>query len=433
MDQTHATYEELRRLLPRLEELEELRLSLIGAAEPDPTRAWDRASAFSTFDKRVVRWDRMEGILAEAEASAHEHVASVFAGVRALLDGARAGRDAEGARELVALGEHFEQIGRFEEARRCMDAALALSLPLADKEPQVLALRRIGRVALAQGDLTEALAYYQRSAEVAADAGAARGEVIARTGAGNVRSTQGWWSEAERWYRAALERLDAADEELSLERAQLCNNLGLIATQRGDLPAARAWLEEAEGLWTTLSSPDDLAICYHNQARLLEREGAAGEGNRLRERALALATYANVRAGIAIDLAESCVREGDVNAAERWGRAAEQHAIAARSPYLLGRIYQGLGNIARERGEDDGFVFYEKALEIARERSLSFLEAETSIDYALLRGRNHEHDEARAYLQRALEILDELGAVHERARAERALRELAAPREVVVE
>src|SRR3712207_8412304 len=49
-----------------------------------------------------------------------------------------------------------------------------------------LALRRIARVAVTVGDFEEAAAYYERSTEVARDAGDVDAEVIGRTGIGNV-------------------------------------------------------------------------------------------------------------------------------------------------------------------------------------------------------------------------------------------------------
>lgn len=421
MERTHATYEELSRLLPQLEELESLRMSIVGAAEPDPTREWDRSSAFSTIDKRVIAWGDLEGILGEAEVAAHAHVSSIFARLGPLVAAVREGRAADAAGQLVAMGEHYEGIGRFDRARLCFDAALTVSLPLPDKAPQILALRRIARATFAQGDPVEAVAYYERSALLAGDARDAAGEVIARTGIGNVLSVQGWFAEAEQSYRTALARLEGSGLDLALERAHLYNNLGLVATQQGKLDEAGRWLTEAETLWSGMDAPNDLAICYHNVARLREREGDVEAGHRRRVEALRIATLPHVLAGIAIDLAEACLPVDRLEEAARWGRAAEQHAIAARSPYLLGRIYQVLGNIARAHGAADGFVFYEKALEIARERSLPFLEAETLVDYAILRGRGGEAEEARAFLQRSIELLDRLGGVHERNRAEQAL------------
>ncbi|HEX8394600.1 MAG TPA: tetratricopeptide repeat protein, partial [Longimicrobium sp.] len=141
-------------------------------------------------------------------------------------------------------------------------------------------------------------------------------------------------------------------------------------------------------------------------------------------RARALPVPAALLSGVASDLAELCIRDGHVSQAEEWGRVAEEHAIASGSVYILGRMYQGRGNIARARGDDDGFTFFEKALEIARDKGYPVLEAETLADYAELRRQSGGTEEAVAYLERAGELFAELGAMQDVARMERALREL---------
>ena len=97
-------------------------------------------------------------------------------------------------------------------------------------------------------------------------------------------------------------------------------------------------------------------------------------------------------------------------------RVAEEHAIASRSPYTLGYMYRNLGNLARARGDEDGFTFFEKALQIAREKGYPSLEAETLVDYAELRRNAGGGEEAEAYLERARELFIQLGAPQNRAK-----------------
>jgi tetratricopeptide (TPR) repeat protein len=421
------TLESLFRLLPPQEELEELRHCLTGAAIPDPAKEWSKSRAYATIDKRVLELEALNGALAQAERAHQEYVTRLFTSLRGVLDAAVQEQEAEAAFRLVGLGELQESRGQHRRARKVYETALAASLPLADKAPQILALRRVARSHLALGELNEALTFYQRSAQLARDAGDLRGEVIARTGEGNVRSVQGWWAESEQCYRPALEAVEgsAAPEELALEHAQLCNNLGLVSIRLDRRDEAEAWLGRALELWRQLDADDDLGICYHNLAMLREQQGRWEEAQRIREQALELDLAPGPRAVIAIDLAQGWVRLEQLSEAERWGRVAEQQAIAARSPYHLGHMYRGLGNIARARGDADGLTFFEKALEVARDCSLPYLEGETLIDYAGLRAQSGEAEEAEAYLQRAIQIFDRLEAVYERERARIALEELA--------
>jgi tetratricopeptide (TPR) repeat protein len=431
MERLQITLEELYRLLPDVEELEELRLSIVGAAIPDPAKEWEKSSTYTTIDKRVISRERLEEAVSEAEGALHAHISSLFSIFRPLFHTFCAGQDVEAAYHLIEMGERQERSGRFRKARQFFGAALTVSLPLTDKRPQILALRRIGRVARALGEPQEALQYYQRSAQLARDAQELQAEVIARTGCANVLAVQGRWAEAERCYRNALALAEGAPdpEALCLERGQLYNNLAMITTRQHQLDEAESWFMRALDLWMVESSPADLAVCYHNLGLLRERQGRLREAREICERALALDIPSTLRAGIAIELADLHLKEGHLLQAERYGREAEEHAIAARSPYYLAEMYRGLGNIARARGDDDGFTFYEKALELARQKEYPHLEGETLVEYAILRGQSGGTEEARSYLERARDLFIQIGAVHEQARAEQALRELARPNE----
>jgi tetratricopeptide (TPR) repeat protein len=425
VNRSDATVEELLGLLPDLEDLEVLRLRLVGAAVRDPAKEWESSSIYTTIDKRIVSPEAVDKAVEDAERALHEYVSALHSGLLPFFHAFFQGEDADAAMHLVALGEGLEERGRLLGARRCYRAALTVSLPLAEKGPQLLALRRIGRVSLKVGDLQEAGSYYERSAEMAKDSGDLLAEVVARTGFGNVRLWQGRWSEAEDCYREALALADAAGAgTLLLERGQIYNNLGNVTTRGRRLDEAEVWFESALRVWETLDSPVDLGICLHNHAQLREAQGRRDEAASDYETALSLPIPSWLRSAIATDFAAWWLTEGHLTQAEEWGRVAEENAIATGSPYTLGAVYLGRARIALARGEADGFIFFEKALEIARMKGYPSLEAETLLDYAALRAQNDGGEEAVAYLERACELMRGLGAVAELARAEAALEEL---------
>lgn len=425
MSRIEATVEELLGLLPDVDELELLRLRIIGAAVPDPGKTWDSSSAYSTVDKRIVSAGEVDRAVQDAEDSLRAYVASLYQGMRPVFRAFFEGREEESARHLVVLGEQLEGGGRLKGARQVYRSALSLSLPSLDKSTQILALRRIGRVSLALGDFREAGLHYERSAQLARDVGDMRSEVVARTGIGNVLVWQGRWSDAERHYRDALALLEAAEgTQPSLERAQLLNNLGNISARQERLDEAEACLTEALAFWRTASAPLDLAVCYIHYAHLRERQDRYDEAREFYEQSLELPVPPAVQCALATDLAELCLHEGHLSQAEEWGRASEEHAIRSGSVYTLGRMYQGRGNIARARGDEDGFTFFEKALEIAREKGYPYLEAETLREYAALRRQHGGVEEAQAYLERSRELFTQLGSPQNVAEVERALAEI---------
>lgn len=425
MNRSDATLEELLALLPDLDDLEVLRLRLVGAAVRDPGKEWDSSSAYATIDKRIVTPEAAERAITEAEEALRQYMAALHDGLRPVLRSFFDGDTAATARHLIAVGEQLEQGGRLQGARKCYRVALDTSLPLPDKAPQILALRRIGRVSLTLGDFEESVSYYERSARLARDAGDLLGQVIALTGLGNVRMWQGRWGEAEAPYHEALALADSSPgEPLLLERGQIYNNLASATTRTGRLDEAEVWFASAFRHWESVSSAYDLAVCHFNHAHLRELQGRWEEARDSYEAALALPIPSSLRTVIATDFAEWWLREGHVTQAEEWGRVSEEHAISARSPYTLGHMYRARGNIARARGDADGITFYEKALEIAREKDYLYLEAETLVDYAPLRAQISGVEEAVAYVERARDLFRELGALGELEKAERVLAEL---------
>lgn len=430
---SESTVEELLALVPELDDLELLRLRVIRAAVPDPGRAWDSSSAYTTVDKRIVSADDVERSIGEAEESLRQYVTSLYEGLRPVFRAYYEGRDSDSADLLVQLGERMEASGRLKGARQCYRSALTLALPLIEKGPQILALRRIARVAVALADFQEAAQYYDRSAQLARDDGDLRGELVARTGTANVLVWQGRWPEAELKYREALALIGTVEPvEFAQELVPLFYNLGMLATRMARLDEAEEWLGRAFQLAENGGSAVDLAACHINLAQLREKQGRFEEAHAAYDQARALPVPPAILSAIASDLADLSIRDGHVSQAEEWGRVAEEHAIAAGSAYILGRMYQGRGNIARARGDEDGFTFYEKALEISREKGYPYLEAETLADYAELRRQSGGVEEASAYLERARDIFNELGAVRDVARVQSALSELAASIQVPV-
>jgi tetratricopeptide (TPR) repeat protein len=422
---SEVTVEELLRLLPSVEELEVLRLQLVSAAVPDPERTWDSSSSYSTVDKRILTPEDVELAIGQAEQAVLQHMHLLHEGLRPVFRSYFSGQPEEAARHLIALGELQENSGRALGANQCYRAALSLSLPLTDKGAQILALRRLARVALALGDFADATAYYVRSADLARDTDDLAGEVIARTGAGNVKTYQGRWAEAAELYREALELTEqAGNADLQMERGQLFNNLGGVSHRTGRLDESEKWLDMGREVWEQIHAPLEAAVNHLHRGHLRKSQGRLADARASYEAGLNLQIPSSLKAILAADLASVWLLDGYMAEAEEVARVAEEHAIATRSPYTLGYMYRQLGNLARARGDEDGFTFYEKALQIAREKGYPSLEAETLADYAELRQRNGGAEEAVDYLERARELFMELGSVQDLERAEQSLVQL---------
>lgn len=426
MPRFDPTVEALLQLVPGVDELELLRLELIRDAVPDPRQAWASSRGLSTVDKRILSAEDVDRALTKAHELMVQYATFLHEGLRPVFRSYFAGDDDGASRHLIALGERHEASGRANGARQCYYAGLRLALPLPDKAAQILALRRLGRVALALGDFKDATAFYERSAELAHDSQDLPGEIIARTGVGNVSMYQGRWAEAEQAYLTALELEEGST--LGLERGQLYNNLANLHTRWGRLESAEEWLAKARVLWEGLDSPVDKAVWFLNLGHLREAQDRQSEARDAYTAGMRLPIPSTVKALLAVDMAEACLQDGFVSQAEEVARIAEEHAIKSSSPYTMGYLYRGLGNLARARGDEDGFTFFEKTLQIAREKGYPSLEADTLADYADLRRKAGGVEEAEAYLERARELFIQLGSVQSVADVERALSEIRAGR-----
>lgn len=409
--------EEVLSLLPAVREFDGVRRLIRELAAPDPGIRWARTSSFSTVDSRIISPDDLRTAIQRAEEAALEQLRQLFAGAGVLVESLLKHDPLNLAVELVRQGELLESGGNRGAAAEFYESALAVSSPLTDKNPQILALCGLGRIMLVNGGLIEARTFYERGAELAQDSDDLRGEVVAATGLGNVLLMQARWPEAESCYQQALSKIESADqtEAFQLQIGQLSNNLGMVATRQLRLDDADRWFTKALGIWDTVDSPVDLAICLHNLGILRNRQANPTEARETFQRALALDSSATVRVALMVDLALSLAEDSKIEEAEAWARLAEQQAVEANSPYYLGHAYCALGMISRARGDDDGFVFFEKALQIAREKELPYLEGRALREYALHRAAMGGQEEAEAYLGRAEEIFSSGGTAHELA------------------
>lgn len=394
------------RVLPDVPELGALREALLGASAADPEMEWASAGRYVTFDKRVLDTVSASAIIDTARARAIERVQRLYDGAARLLASAHAGDDAGVVAELVRLGEAAETTEDWRQAGSCYGLAATLSAPLADRTWLVLALRRLARVRLAAGELEEARTLYRAALDQAVAAGDRAGRIVALTGIGNALSFKGAFAEARAHYEQGV--LLCAEDDVRL-RAQLHINLAMVAREQGRLEEADAYLQQARAGWDVMEPADRSA--WHNFAGLVALSRRAyDDAESSFARALAEAPGSFERAMVTDNMTELAIQRRQFQEAADLGRRAEHHALAAASPRALAEIYTRLGRLFRLRGDANGVTFFEKALELCRIHRYLLVEATAYGEYAEFRRMLGDHDEARAYSERATTISRELGA-----------------------
>jgi tetratricopeptide (TPR) repeat protein len=125
---------------------------------------------------------------------------------------------------------------------------------------------------------------------------------------------------------------------------------------------------------------------------------------------------------IRLRLTELYLELGRLRDAEDEARRAENTAMAHQQRAVLARVYVLLGRLRGRQGDESGFVFFEQAIELCRSgEPARRLEVDVYREYARFRATMGDQDEARAYLERARELLEPFGDETARQRIEEEL------------
>jgi class 3 adenylate cyclase/tetratricopeptide (TPR) repeat protein len=335
----------------------------------------------------VAELERREGILRERSASYDQALRWFARGLRSVA-AAPAGDDADVVRAklLVGRGASLLRKGRFRQAatvlagahetlERSTDrAALAHCLYLLD-----WALGDMG--ARDPTMLPRALEIYEEL-----DDPAGQGTVLQNLGVDAYFA--GNWTEAlDYWERFRVQRDRTGDVAQS---AAVANNVGEVLSDQGRLEPARALLEEALAIWTTVPFPIGIALATINLGRLATRDGRLDDAERLLDEARAI--YERIGAAdwvVETDSrrVERLLRAGDAQAAASLARDARARAVAlGGNPVLLAALDRLLGMALDQLGDRPAAVELLRAsLAAARGASADFEEAQTAHVLAALR------------------------------------------------
>ena len=409
------TLDRLFGALPETGELAALRTALLSASVVDAERLWSRASAYATYDKRVVTPQALEQALAAAARAAQARVAGMYAGVARALNALLADDREAAARELMAIGEQVEADEHAHGARAWYEAAERVAEQAGNPGLRARVLRDLAVLHVGMGAIEEATARYRASLEQAAAAADVEGQVVALTGLGIVSGYQGRHAEALAHFNSALER---CGDEFPRRQAQLFINMAAMLSEEGHFDAASARLADASALWMHLTEADRCGW-YNSRGLLALHRGDLEMAEGILHQALASA-HADFELAMVLDnLAELFIRRGNLSEAEALARSAEAAALRSGSPRALAEIYTRLGKIFRLRGDANGVTFFEKAIEICRHQRYPHSEANAYLEYGLFRRLHGDIEEARTWFERARGLFAGLGSARlERAAAE---------------
>lgn len=411
--------------LPQTGDLLGLREALVAASREDGERAWAASRAYATVDLRLADTDAVEAQIAALADAARDRIERVMRQSVASLRALEAGDEAGAARALISAGETEEEAGRIDEAAAFYRQALALGRRPRDRTAEGVALCRLGRVCREAGDPAQALRHYRAGYDVATAQRDTATAVVACLGAGNVHVDQGLWAEAREWYERGITLVGV--ENPSRPLWQLYANLSVVARRTGDLAAAWTALDRAESVIRELDDAAGEQPVENGRARILLARGDFAGAEAAYRRSLDAEGPPSHRAAVLSSLAECLLLAGRVREAESAARDLERLALVHRLTPYLPDAYRALGDAARARGDAEGFVFFEQALELCRAPGSPPVErAITQHHYARWDREMGNAESATARLEEALEIYRRLGMRIETDEAEREMLELRA-------
>lgn len=402
--------DQIRGLLPELEELRPLVDGLLSDSISDPERRWTTSGELGTLGHRLVRPDRIEARIPEMVRNSTDWVESIYGAVARAIS-ALAEDDDEGAvAHFLDAADREEKAHRLHQSEAYALAAHKVARKLRNRAPALRALLQAARAARGQGKLEEASRRYEEVHDLATLIGEPVEGSTGAIGRGNVGVDRGMWQEAKQWYERALKLLGT---ELRSAHWHVYLNLSIVHRSTGEFSSCAEWLSRAEGVAAELGDADAGPILGNARGQLLLASRAWEDAERVLRSALDAATDVQARIAIGVNLGEALLARGRALEAVEVAREAERTAIVFNVLHRLPEIYRLLGAIAGERGVEDGFVFFEQALEIVRERNLPDFEAAQTLEaYGKFLVQGGKRAEARSRLDGAAEIYEKLGSRH---------------------
>jgi tetratricopeptide (TPR) repeat protein len=345
-------------------------------AEQTALRALDLAARLPPSEKLLVqaRYQEHTGDYAEAVETYRTLVRAspdnLDLGLRLAGAFTTAGRPAEALTTLSAL-RAVPTAGAPTDPRIDLEEAAAANAQTDYRRVQAAAARaaaagdRLGaRLLVARSRAWEAWAYwnlgdpdgarqaYEEARAVSAKAGDPVGEARALRGLGTVLAARGELSDSLKLFRQAL-GISRKTGRRGGEAAAL-NNIASVLYKQGDLRAARESFEEAIALQREIGGSGNLATSLANVANIMHDLGDIESARRMHEEALSLKRGLGEKLGVALglnSLGDVRLAEGDLDGAERLFRDSRTLSEEVGSRRTVASSLHGLGEVQFARGD----------------------------------------------------------------------------------
>lgn len=312
----------------------------------------------------------------------------------------------------VLLGTAYCQNGRHGEAEAALMRACDIAMEKGDRPGHLNALNWIGINQWRQSDYGKARNTFLRTLRMARTLKDITGEARSLSNIGLAESNLGNYGRALNYLEKALAAC-GMDEVSSLRANTLCN-LGLTHWHMGDNSLALQYYKKAITLFEILEDMNGLAYTMRNIGIIRRELGQYNEALELTGKAKEIYEKLGDRLGSCHSLNSM----GNIHLIlGRYDRAMEEYlealSIAGEldKDWMTGVIKTNLGNIAISTGRyEEALELHSEALHICRSLEDPEGEAENLTHIGEDHSRLGHLEEARAALERSIDIMEELGA-----------------------
>ena len=422
--------EQALRLLPSLETLLPIRSLLLSSAQSDERTVWGSSGVYRTVGKRDVETTELRQKLGPVLKQVARNMADSCEAFINTLQCVEEGDPVGAVAHVLRAGRLGESTGRLEHARAWYTVGLTIAGELPGRGPEIEALVSLGRVSRELGDFEQAARQYQRCLALAETASDWVAALDACEGLGSIALDQDPGGEAARaWFTRGLRVAESIGNERWIGRLHL--QLGESAYRTGEWTVASDELRSARDRFETIADAREMARALALQGQLNAGFGEAEQAAASYREALAWTLRAEpdtaLEVSIRINFAKLYLDAGSYLEAEEEFRRAEQLAIAKNLVPQLVQIYTLMGSTRGRQGDEAGFVFFEQAIELMRMLDRSpLVEAQVCFEYGVFENRVARPDESRAYLERAREIFESIGANRDLERVQAELHRVSA-------
>jgi adenylate cyclase len=268
--------------------------------------------------------------------------------------------------------EYLQKAGEAAQTRYANEAAIQYYqslLPLLSGVEKIPILLKLGEVFELVGNWDEAKDLYHQALEISSREHKTHEVALSQMAIGELYRKRGEYEDASTWLLKALHGFEILDDKVGV--GKVLHSAGTLAAQQGNKHTAQSLYEKSMDISRELGDKYQIANLLNNLGIIARRRGDYQEASRLQKQGLEIRQEIGNRFGIATSLNNLGVIAMDVEDFEAAREYSEEGLKVYReigSKFYIANALNNLGNALRAQGEFEAArQHYSESLEINRE------------------------------------------------------------------